>query len=119
MMASILVVDDELASRVLLRSILTRAGHVVLLAEDGQEALTVLENYPDIDLIMTDLQMPYVDGYQLLETIQQRTIKKMVISAHVRSDTNRRVASLGCESVIRKPCEPPLITEEVARILQV
>jgi len=64
-MGAILVVDDEKAIRDLLSMVLTSAGHRVLTAGNGAEAVAVYRSYPDqIDLVVTDLDMPTMDGAQ-------------------------------------------------------
>ena len=66
-MARILVVDDEAAHRDSLRRIFERAGHEVTVAKDGDEALVLLGRVP-VDIILTDLVMPRVDGRTVLST---------------------------------------------------
>src|SRR6476661_8353419 len=62
----ILVVDDSLAWLRLAREILTAYGYQVRTCEDSREALSLLEQNPEqIDLVITDLQMPYLDGIEL------------------------------------------------------
>jgi len=72
-LGGILVVDDESANRKLLRLILEDAGYDILEAEDGQEAINVLssgENPMTVDLIITDLNMPKVDGFEAIASFQ-------------------------------------------------
>jgi two-component system cell cycle sensor histidine kinase/response regulator CckA len=65
-MATILVVDDQVYIRELLEAILLRDGYTVLTAEDGEEALRVLSSHQgEIDLLITDLNMPGMDGMRL------------------------------------------------------
>jgi CheY-like chemotaxis protein len=68
------VVDDEPANRKLLRLILEDAGYDILEAEDGQEALQVLSSGQTpmaVDLIISDLQMPKVDGFEAIASFQK------------------------------------------------
>lgn len=66
----ILVVDDQLAVRSLQRNILESAGFRVEAAENGRTALEVLRRDADIDLVLTDVQMPELDGFDLLRSIR-------------------------------------------------
>ncbi len=67
----ILVVDDDLAIRVLLEAVLTRMGFTTDLAEDGEKGLGALEQRGIYDLILLDLMMPNVNGYEFLSRIEQ------------------------------------------------
>jgi two-component system chemotaxis sensor kinase CheA len=67
--ASLLVVDDALTVRELQRTILERAGYRVRLASDGIEALALLAQEPS-DLVLTDVEMPRMDGFELTEAIR-------------------------------------------------
>lgn len=64
-MAKILAVEDEFLVRSLVVETLQNEGHVVLDAPDGEEALRMVREAPDIDLIVTDVRMPKLDGFQL------------------------------------------------------
>jgi CheY-like chemotaxis protein len=76
----ILIVEDDLSSRLYLNKILEKAGVIILNAGDGQEAVDVALNNSDIDIILLDIQLPVMDGYTALSKI--REVKKdMVIIA--------------------------------------
>ena len=76
----ILIVEDDLSSRLYLNKILEKAGVIILNAGDGQEAVDVALNNSDIDIILMDIQLPVMDGYSALSKI--REVKKdMVIIA--------------------------------------
>ena len=78
MTGSIIVVDDERSIRVGLRGLLTKEGHDVQTAGSGQEALQLLEDNP-VDLVITDLRMPGLDGAQLLTHIKDKYPSTLVI----------------------------------------
>ena len=67
----ILIVEDDLSSRLYLNKILEKAGAVLLNAGDGQEAIDVTINNPDIDIILMDIQLPVMDGYTSLNKIRE------------------------------------------------
>ena len=69
-MFNILVVEDDAALRKMMQSVLQRNGYRTLLAEDGEAALAVLER-EQADLIITDIMMPNMDGYELTELLRQ------------------------------------------------
>ena len=71
-MAVILVVDDEDSIRGFVALALESAGHEVLKARNGIEAVSLFRSYPNsIDLVLTDLMMPGMDGYEVVERIRQ------------------------------------------------
>ena len=67
----ILIVEDDLSSRLYLNKILEKAGAVLLNAGDGQEAIDVTIKNPDIDIILMDIQLPVMDGYTSLNKIRE------------------------------------------------
>ncbi len=78
-MAHILVVDDEYPVRFLIRKVLESAGHRIVEAASGQEALNLLRNHPtSFDLIVLDVRMPLMDGFELLSILRRQPV-----SAHV------------------------------------
>lgn len=83
-MAQILVIDDELFYRELVSDILTKAGHEVMKAKDGREALDALANRPDLDMILLDVVMPGMDGLVVLNKVRHKdpTIPVVMLSAH-------------------------------------
>lgn len=69
-MAHILIVDDELMMRFLVRHVLESAGHSISEAKDGRVAYDMLDMYPDLlDMIILDLQMPHMNGIEFLSTL--------------------------------------------------
>lgn len=110
----ILVVDDDLAIRVLLDAVLKRMGFTVMQAPDGRRALELLERY-QYDLILLDLMMPVVDGYQVLEKLDPRmTTPVLVFTA--AADSPGRVNGRVCAS-IRKPFDLELFVNSIAGCL--
>jgi CheY-like chemotaxis protein len=67
----ILIVEDDLSSRLYLNKILEKAGAILLNAGDGQEAINVAISNPDIDIILMDIQLPVMDGYTSLNKIRE------------------------------------------------
>ena len=84
-MATILVADDEEAIRVLVPLILRPAGHQVITAANGVEAVALYRSSPDrFGLVITDLKMPVMDGYQVIRLVRQSrpNAKIICMSAH-------------------------------------
>jgi len=116
-MASILLIEDEMDTRLALRDFLTEAGFVVHAARDGQHALRTLEKMEPPDLILLDYKMPIMDGKQFLAI--QRTIPRLqgipvvILSASTREWSG---AHLEVEEVFSKPVDLDLLLATVNRI---
>src|SRR6266481_7343185 len=104
--ASILVVDDEAMLRKVVGRALTGAGCTVTYAADGEEALAMLAEAPP-DLVISDVTMPHVDGFELLRRVRSQTATKAlpVILLTGRGDTEDIVAGmgLGADDYLVKP----------------
>ncbi len=88
----VLVVDDVESVRRLIRRVLEHAGHRVLEASDGVEALARLAANPAVDLVLTDLRMPNMDGWELATRLSERSPRVPVLfmsgfDEHLASDT--------------------------------
>ncbi len=120
-MARILVVDDDTMVRVTIRASLLRAGHEVLEAGDGHEAMGVLEK-SEVDLVVSDIIMPEVDGIGLLLKLRKQYpgLPVMVISGGGRAqnvDFLRMAQTLGATQVLAKPFSPDQLQKAVQAIL--
>lgn len=103
--AHILVVDDEELIRKTLRSMLSKAGYAAQTADNGEEALALLQQQP-FDLILLDLHMPRMDGMTFLRTLrrqQQRFSQVLVISGYATLDDAVEAGRLGVAGVLKKP----------------
>jgi two-component system chemotaxis sensor kinase CheA len=102
----ILVVDDQFTVRELQRSILEAAGYDVEVARDGREALDRVSVEPEIDLVLTDVSMPEMDGFDLLETIRRNpdhvSLPVVIVTSQTSDDDRRRGAELGADAYIIK-----------------
>lgn len=112
----VLVADDERNLRRMLKAQLERWGYEVHLAETGAEALALLgENH--IDIVITDLRMPEMDGMQLLAEIQARhlSLPVVMITAHGTVDTAVEAIKLGAFDYITKPYDRNALKDVVAK----
>lgn len=106
--AQILIVDDQPSVRACLEQILRMSGYRVLAARDGEEALAVLKAH-DVDLILADIMMPNVDGYQLFERLVENPdwvqIPFIYLTARVLDSDIRFGKELGVDDYLVKPVE--------------
>jgi len=114
----ILVVDDQESMRVLLQDLLEAVGYDVTLAEGGREALEILAE-KSFDLVLSDLNMPGMDGTALLGEIKNRypELPVVIITGYGTFHTEKRVMREGASGYISKPCTLAKIEKTLASIL--
>ena len=102
----ILVIDDEPDSVDILKMVLSTVGATMFTASNGQEGLAIFRR-EDLDLILTDLSMPDVDGWQLLEQIRKeqngKKIPVIALTAHAMAGDRERVMTAGFDGYLSKP----------------
>ncbi|WP_293354927.1 MULTISPECIES: adenylate/guanylate cyclase domain-containing protein [unclassified Microcoleus] len=118
---SVLVVDDNEVNRDLLARRLQRQGHAVTVAEDGLQAMALMRSEP-FDLVLLDIMMPQMNGYQVLEHLkadeQLRHIPVIMISAVDDIDSIVRCIELGAEDYLSKPFNPVLLKARISACLE-
>jgi DNA-binding NtrC family response regulator len=110
---TILVVDDEPCIRSLVRSVLARDGHAILEAADGAEAIGVWERSPEaIDLLLTDVVMPRMDGLELARQLSSRSprVRVLYMSAKCEVDVVQEQVKRRGFGFIRKPFDIESLT---------
>jgi len=119
--ASLLIVDDDRQNRLLLAARQKSAGHVTAMAENGRQALEMLRAQP-FDLVLLDLLMPEMDGYQVLARLQAddtlRHMPVLVLSAADDMDSIVRCIEMGAVDYLPKPFNPVLLHARVGACLE-
>ncbi len=119
-MSRVLVIDDEADVRLLYRVNLRHAGHEVLEADDGERGIEAARTHRP-DVVVLDLMMPRVDGFEVLRVLRaeqtSREVPVLVLTADSRVDDHRICFELGADEVITKPFMPEALTEGIARLL--
>jgi len=118
---NILVVDDKEDARYLLETLLTGHGHRVTTAKDGEEALERLHK-DTFDLVVSDILMPRMDGFQLCKTIRaDDALRNMRFIFYTATYTHERDAELamqlGADDFITKPAEPAAFMERMSKVV--
>ena len=118
----VLTVDDSASMRALLRSALSSRGYQVAQAEDGVAALEWLaDNGSDIDVIVTDINMPRMDGFGLIEALRGqsrfRDCPILVLSTESSDEKKARARSAGATGWIVKPFDPAKLLDVVKKVL--
>ena len=118
---SLLVVDDNRVNRLLLGRALEQLGHTVAFAENGRQALEAL-GQRSVDLVLLDIEMPEMDGYQTLAALaadpRLRDVPVVMMSSVEEVDSVARCIEMGAEDYLFKPVNPVLLKARVAASLE-
>jgi adenylate cyclase len=119
--ATLLVVDDNRVNRLLLGRALEQLGHTVTFAQNGREALASLRQRA-VDLVLLDIEMPEMDGYQVLAALAAdphfREIPVVMMSSVEEVDSVARCIELGAEDYLFKPVNPVLLKARIRSSLE-
>jgi CheY-like chemotaxis protein len=117
---TILVVENEVSNRILIERVLSTRGYFCLTASNGREALEILD-HQRVDLILTDLSMPVLDGYRTMQLIRARpalaNVPIVAVTAYALNDENEAAMQIGCNEYLTKPFKPRQLLEVVDRLL--
>ncbi|MBQ8541000.1 MAG: response regulator transcription factor [Clostridia bacterium] len=117
--AKILVVDDEFKMRRLIRNFLEVNGHVVIEASDGEEALNIFYTTKDIDLIILDVMMPRVNGFDVLMEIRaSSSVPVIMLTARAQECDEIMGYDIGADQYITKPFSFKVLVAKVEAILR-
>ena len=118
-MLKVLMVDDEARMRKLVKDFLTIKGYQVLEAEDGEQALEMFFAQKDIALIILDVMMPKMDGWQVCREIRNHS-KVPIIMLTAKSDERDELQGfeLGVDEYISKPFSPKILVARIEAILR-
>ncbi|HZM92338.1 MAG TPA: response regulator [Vicinamibacterales bacterium] len=116
----ILLVEDFDDARELYSTCLRSSGYDVIEASTGNEAVELARSASP-DLILMDLLLPGMDGWQATAELKSdprvKHVPIVALTAHALSDERERIANLGCDAFLAKPCLPPDLIRTVDRIL--
>ncbi|TVR40175.1 MAG: response regulator [Bacteroidia bacterium] len=103
----ILIVDDEKTAHQLYKLMLKPEGYELLHAENGLEAVEMFSKHSDINLILMDIKMPIMDGYQASERIRKNSKKVIIIAqtAYAMVKDKEKAFAVGCNEHLAKPIQ--------------
>ena len=101
----ILIVEDDLSSRLYLNKVLEKTGVILFNAGDGQEAIDIAVSNPDIDIILMDIQLPVMDGYTSTKKIREFRENIIIIAqtAYGLLDDTGKIIDTGFDDYLIKP----------------
>jgi two-component system, cell cycle response regulator DivK len=116
----ILVVEDTEDNRRILRDLLTRAGYELIEAVDGESGVAMATTHRP-DLILMDIQLPVLDGYEATRRIRAnpdtRSIPIIAVTSYALSGDESKVLAAGCDGYVAKPFSPRKILAKVQELL--
>jgi CheY-like chemotaxis protein len=115
----LLIVEDDLSSRLYLNKIMERTGAIILNAGDGQEAIDIAKTNPDINIILMDIQLPVLDGYSSAKIIREfrKNIVIIAQTAYGLSGDMEDILSSGFDDYIIKPIYSAQLLEKLVAFL--
>ena len=115
----ILVVDDESRMRKLIRDFLEREGYQILEAADGVEAMDCFYEEKAISLIILDVMMPRMDGWQVLREVREHSkVPVMMLTARTEEQNELKGFELGVDEYVAKPFSPKILVARVGALLK-
>lgn len=121
-MKKALVVDDSKAIRQIERKYLEELGFYVLEAENGEEALSILEEDPQIDLILLDWHMPVMNGYEFLKKMRENPayshIKVMMVTTENQQKSVIDAIMAGANEYLMKPFDKEMLETKIRYLLE-
>lgn len=115
----ILVVDDESRMRKLIKDFLEREGYLILEASDGVEAMDLFYEHQDVDLLILDVMMPRMDGWEVCKEIRTHSmVPIMMLTARSEERDELKGFELGVDEYIAKPFSPKILVARVNAILK-
>jgi two-component system, chemotaxis family, chemotaxis protein CheY len=119
--ARVLIIDDSRSVRSMVRAALEAGGHEVVESTDGQAALKTLETSP-VDLIVTDVNMPVMDGLAFTRAVRQldrhRSTPVLILTTEAGDEMKQRGRAAGATGWLVKPFNPATLRQVVDKVLQ-
>jgi CheY-like chemotaxis protein len=119
-MPTILLVEDNEMNRDMLSRRLQRKGYKVVIAHDGEQAL-VLARSADPDLILMDISLPKMDGWEVTRSLKSNPetseIPVIALTAHALSTDRKKAFEIGCDDYDTKPVEFGRLSEKIEHLL--
>ena len=116
----ILVIEDQEDNRIILRDLLTSAGYEVIEAVNGQDGVSLAETERP-DLILMDIQLPVLDGYEATRRIKANPalakIPVIAVTSYALSGDEEKAKAAGCDDYVTKPFSPRLLLAKVREYL--
>jgi two-component system chemotaxis response regulator CheY len=121
MAKTILIVDDSSSLRTVVKLALERAGYAVIEAADGRDALARLETVPKVNLIVSDVNMPNMDGIAFVKAVKahprHRFAPVVMLTTEGQDEKKQQGRLAGAKAWITKPFNPPQLLDAVSKLV--
>lgn len=117
---TILIVEDDETSSILLQVFLSKGNYKLLYAVNGKMAVRMFRENPNIDLILMDLKMPVLDGYEATRQIREMNANIPILaqSAYAMSGDSKKALDAGCNDYITKPVKKEELLAKIKALLK-
>jgi PAS domain S-box-containing protein len=117
---TVLLVDDDKTSMAVSRTLLEKTGAIILEAHDGKEAFGLVDDHPEIDVVLMDLMMPGLDGYQASQMVKKirPTLPIFAVSAHIKANPEEQQLYNKFDCLISKPVSKEILYLELSKFLK-
>ncbi len=115
----LLLVEDTTTNQMVLKLMLNRLGYNVTIANNGAEALELIRQHDDFDIIFMDISMPIMDGIQATKLLRSRSYSKPIIAltAHSLNEDKQKCLDAGMDDVLMKPIKSKTIQQVINKYL--
>lgn len=118
-MKKILVADDEELIRRLVSDFLVQEGYEPILAVDGDEAMRLFGEHPDVSLMILDIMMPGLDGWEVCRRVRETSAVPIIMLTARSTEYDQLTAfDAGADDYVTKPCSPSVLMKRVAALLR-
>lgn len=118
----VLLVDDDMRNTFALRSYLNSMDMEVQVVENGEDALALLKKDPKPDIILVDMMMPVMDGYELLQQLRNNEILSKIpviaVTAKAMKGDREKCLDAGAWDYLSKPIDISLLKEKLNQLIQ-
>ena len=116
----VLIVDDSFAVRIMVKKYLEEKGYTVFEAVDGLNALEVLKDIDEVQMILTDLNMPIFNGLEFIERARElsefKTTPVLIYTTEVIDSFKKKAQDLGVRAWLKKPLALEKIADVIKRV---
>jgi DNA-binding NtrC family response regulator len=104
----VLLVEDDQAMAQMCAKLIRRRGHLAVIAHTSQEAVRIVSTFDDIDVVVSDIQMPEMSGIQLLVSLREmnQTLPVILMTGYGHTVSSAQVLAMGAADYLIKPFEP-------------
>ena len=117
----VLAVDDNETNIFVVDALLEEEGMQVLVANDGEQALAVLREHPDVDIVLMDIMMPVMNGYEAMRHIrasdQFGQVPIIALTARAMVGDSDKCLEAGATSYVSKPINADILVSEIMALL--